>query len=1352
MTATSTDQKPYDLFVSYADDDRDWVEGYLLDALDQAKVVSHHESAFALGSPRLVEFQEAVEKSKRTLLVLSPAYFASNVSTFVDLLAQTYGQEQGLWPVIPMILAPVELPPRLKMVQGLDASDPKTWDRAVERLCRELQRPPPEAASPPPCPYPGMTPFSEDRSDYFFGREEEVEELVQRLRLHNFLAVIGPSGSGKSSLVAAGLLPALRRTGFFGPGSWEVRRMRPGAHPLAALAAALDGDPDHAEAAVTGVLSGPDGRLLLFVDQLEELFTVAQDDVDAFQAALARLVEVPRCYVVVTLRADFYPELMTCPLWPLAAAHRFEVLPLDEDHLRDAIVRPAEHSGVFVEAALVERLLADAAGEPGLLPLVQETMVCLWERLERRLLPLRAYEALVLPHRAYGDDERSGLQVALARQADATMGQLPPSGQAVARRIFVRLVQFGEGRSDVRRQQPESALRTTGEDSEEFDAVLEHLASRRLITLGGEGKRGDTARHVDLAHEALISGWPMLRTWLDERRDAEQTRRRLAAKAAEWARLGQERGGLLDQVELLEAQRWLESPDNAELGIDGQIVDLVASSGRALEEAEQEREAARRRELDQANALAAEQQRRADVEKKRADEQLRARRSLGRRARALTVLTCVMLVVAVFATTQQRRADREALVARSRALAAQARLLADERLDLALLLSREAYRVSPTVEARGSLFAALERHPRLTTFLQGPTDRAGPAVFSPDGSLVASGGDDDRVFIWKTSTGAPVGQPLVGHTDDVRAVAFTPDGRLLLTAGHDSSVLVWDVASGARVGAPVLAHTDRVRTLALSPDGATVASGGEDHTILLWDLASRRIVATLAQGSEVNSVAFAPDGASLVAADDDGRVLIWDVATRQVSAVLSGHDDLARTASFSPDGRTIASAGNDRRILLWDVASRAVVGELTGHAERVFSLAFSADGQVLASGGRDSTVILWDVASRQPLGPPLTGHSDSVRSVAFARDGTLVTASDDHTIALWRLEEQHRLGRPLPAAAAAVAGMSVAGDGTVLAVASADGTLSVWDLNTRRPLADDLIAGRPLTSVSLSGDGSRLAAGTSDGGVTVWDLPSRRPLLEEAGDGVHATITVALDARGETLVTGGQDRVVRRWDVGGGRLRGEPIPGPAEWLSLSLSPDGRRLAAGALDGRLWFWDDATADRPRGRVLNCQAGADELLCGRPLQTVAFAPDGVLLAAGSADNTVSLWDPTKGGAGGPVRRLSGHRQPVRSVVFSHDGRTLASAGQNGSVVLWDTATGHRLGDALAGHEGAVTGVAFGPGDRSLVSGGDDQGVLVWDVDVSSWASLACRVANRNLTPEEWSVYVGVGTRRTTCPDLP
>jgi hypothetical protein len=279
-------------------------------------------------------------------------------------------------------------------------------------------------------------------------------------------------------------------------------------------------------------------------------------------------------------------------LWDKIRAHRVEVLPLDKEGLRQAIVRPAEGVDVYVDSALVERLLVDATGEPGVLPLIQETLVLLWEKLERHFLPIKAYELLILPRPAYGEtltQPQTRLQVAIALRADAALAGLETSEeQAIAQRIFLRLVQFGEGRADTRRQQSIEALQAIGDDPVLFQNTLNRLVNSRLLTLSG--KEGATkSSNVDLAHEALISGWSTLQEWIKLRRKAEQVRRRLEAQAQEWVRLGQESGGLLDAIELAEAERWLKSSDAQELGYSPSSIALITHSQQAIQAAIQEK-------------------------------------------------------------------------------------------------------------------------------------------------------------------------------------------------------------------------------------------------------------------------------------------------------------------------------------------------------------------------------------------------------------------------------------------------------------------------------------------------------------------------------------------------------------------------------------------------------------------------------------------------------------------------------------------------------------------------------------------------------------------------------------------
>ncbi len=432
----------WDLFVSYADADRAWAEGFLLDGLRAAGVRCLTQADFGLGARWGDEFERAAAQSPRVLLVLSHAYLADVNQRFLDNLARYHELKSEAASVIPLLLDDVELPLGLEQKVSLRAVTDQEKAQAVERLAGACRSGPPVDATTLTCPYPGMAAFDQRNAGLFFGRRREVEELLQELRHRQCLFLIGRSGSGKSSLALAGLLPRLKE-------GRTIHVMRPGTTPATTLAALTATD---------------QSRCLLVVDQFEEVFTRASpEEAGRFQKALCAWLEEADRVLLVTVRADFYPDLQDAPIiFELFRANHRDVLPLGREGLREAIVEPAARVGVFVEPALAERLLADAAGEPCVLPHLQETMQLLWERRRRRYLPLEVYQEL-------GRQVRTGLQQAMAVVADAAVDTLKPEEQAIARRTFLRLVQFGEGREDSRRQQPLSALESAADPPGVFE-------------------------------------------------------------------------------------------------------------------------------------------------------------------------------------------------------------------------------------------------------------------------------------------------------------------------------------------------------------------------------------------------------------------------------------------------------------------------------------------------------------------------------------------------------------------------------------------------------------------------------------------------------------------------------------------------------------------------------------------------------------------------------------------------------------------------------------------------------------------------------------------------------------------
>lgn len=543
----------YDLFVAYARADALWVHGHLLPALGlpRARVIT--EEQFEPGRFTAAEVERAVRASRHTVLVLSPAIADDQWATYARLLTvhREVAHQRGR--LVPLILRPFKLPDGIEGRESIDFTDEARWDESAALLREWLDQPAP-VPEEIPCPYPGMIAYTADDAASFFGRDAEIDELVERVRRLPFVYVIGPSGSGKSSLVFAGLLPELQRRER---GRWLVRSMRPGPSPPQALAAALGGDtstPDENPDLVGFVRSllgadRTDRKLLLVVDQFEELFTLAPaPQREAFIAVVGELWRVPGCVVVLTFRADFYAELMGSPLWPLGPGERFEIVPPRGDTLRQVIELPASQAGVYLEPALVERLVADAAGAPGVLPLMQETLGQLWERRHHKLLTLAAYEAL-------GRDGQSGLAVALARTADACMAKLSRRQHDLTRRILLRLVQHGEGRDDTRRQQSVDALRAANDDRDLFERTLRQLADDRLLTLDGQAGVGTST--VDLAHEALITAWPVLREWTEQGWADELLRRRIEKDAEEWSKNRWDRSGLYRPRRLKTATEWV---------------------------------------------------------------------------------------------------------------------------------------------------------------------------------------------------------------------------------------------------------------------------------------------------------------------------------------------------------------------------------------------------------------------------------------------------------------------------------------------------------------------------------------------------------------------------------------------------------------------------------------------------------------------------------------------------------------------------------------------------------------------------------------------------------------------------
>jgi WD40 repeat protein len=1369
MTSGSAPSRfAYDVFVAHANAaaDEAFVNGYLLAKLGLAPERVLRLQTLELGQSTTGEIERGVRSSRVTLVVLSAAYMADRWAAFGEQLAAYASVAEDVHGVLlPLLLEDCQLTMHVASLVKLDFRDPSpaSWEAEIDRLRGYLDQP----AVPEPdlaCPYPGMRPFTEGDAGRFFGRDAELDNIVYRLRHgEREIYVIGASGSGKSSLIGAGLVPRLTR-GIEGLPRFHVRSFRPGERPLERLAGVLDGDVTALAAAFDGELTAPAAAvgqllarhpaassLLLVIDQLEELFAIAGDGQrHDFLAAVRALRADPRCVLVFTLRADFYAAFLTSSLWTDNAGRisRIDLGPLGGDSLRVAIERPARDVGVYVEPQLVSRLLDDAALEPGALPLLQETLFQLWGQRRHRLLVLADYRAL-------GDGAENGLAAAVEQHADFVLGRLTSEQKVIAFRILLRLVNFGEGRADTRRQQPREALRSEGETVVSFDAVLQCLVDHRLVTVSGGDKYDDV--RVDLAHEILIEAWSMFADWIRTWRTQEQSRRELEAAAATWRASGGGDDGLLGPVRLAAAVAWRDKAAQ----VLGHTRDLGAFivAGEAA--------------------------------------QLRAIRRRRLTFTAISLLASVSSILALFAWHQtsdalEERDRSNRLVAESVQVyqeAGRQRLLEAERpLEalpylVAARASAETIGMTPDPPLR-MLFARamrnlpvsppLQHHRPVTNaefssdgtrIVTSSWDRTArvwdaatgqplfpplqhdglvvSAAFSPDGSRVVTACWDKTARVWDAATGEAL--PLaLQHGEIVHSAAFSPDGRRIVTASLDKTARVWDAATGQPLSPP-LDHQDLVASAAFSPDGSRVVTASWDKTARVWNAATGEpLFPPLQHGGRVVSARFSPDGSRVVTASWDKTARVWNAATGEPLSPPLEHQAEVVSAAFSPDSSRVVTASSDKTARVWDAVTGKRLSPPLEHQAGVLSATFSPDGARVATASADKTARVWDAGTGEPLSLPLQ-HRDRVRRAAFSPDGTrVVTASDDNTARVW----DAGTSKPFLSLSHQGAVWHVAFNpgGTRVVAASDDNTARVWDAVTGKPLSPPLRHHANLLSVAFSPDGTRVVTASADTTARVWDAVTGKPLSPPLQHrGLVASAEFSPD--GTRVVTASADKTAQVWDAVTGKPLSPPLAHQGLVGSAVFSPDGTRIVTASWDNTAQVWDASTG-KPLSSPLQHQ---------NFVESAVFSPDGTRVVTASNDNTARIWD---GATGQPLSPPLPHRDRVTRAAFSPDGTRVVTASLDKTARVWDAATGRPRGPPIQ-HQDSVTSAAFSPDGSRVVTTSSDNTARIWDastgkplfpplqhrgrVGIAAFSPDGARVvtASEDRTVRVWDVPLASGT---------
>jgi WD40 repeat protein len=1180
-----------------------------------------------------------------------------------------------------------------------------------------------------PRPYPGLAPFEERDAAWFFGRDYLIVKLVNALDKRVYgntpLAVAGVSGAGKSSVLRAGLIPALRAGGLTEPGSadWPVRAMRPDRHPLEQLSLRLGElaglissdvhdqlmmDPARASMIVRqgllsrearqrrgimptgndpirGIGDGSDAgqrRLILVVDQFEEVFTRCHDEEErrVFIDALCAIAsgsrdEPPTGLVVIGLQIAFMEQCTAHPGLRPALARPVNVDTMTADEFQEAIELPASLAGLTVQAGLVPTMLGDLGAvesrttpgqltyDPGRLPLLAHALLETWKARDGRELTIAAYQ------------KAGGVRDALANTADGLLGSLDENERQTLRRLLVyHLIAAVDFSEDARRHISREALldELPPEDRKRADVLLDRLTSARLLTVDAGG--------AQIAHEALLRHWPALADWLAEERDWRREAQRVLEQARTWDAEGRDADLLPRGIALAIIEDKMAGARAAGLGgLAGEFLDAAR------------RQAARTR--------------------------LQKRTSIASVAGAIA-----MAVIAVVTVLQVHAAEnRNLALAESRAATSQLIEAAQNANDpvLSLLLDVEAYRVGGATADR--LLSAQADF--FTSTLTNPAAAGSAVAFDTAAPLLAVAGHDAiTVFRVTTHQRAVVlqgGSPFY-------AVAFSPAGTLLAGAEQDGATIVWDVKTWKPVVVLGTANGLSVNAVAFQPHGALIATAGISGVVTLWNLHGRQVSTFQAGAAQnrvtINGIAFSPDGMRLAAACSDRTVRLWSMRGKPGLAMLTGHSAPVRAVAFSPDSNLLASADDDGALRVWNGKTGARLGSLPGGGTQpVDALAFSPKGTLLASGGGDGVVRLWDIDTRSQISA-LTGPSSRVTGLAFSHNGqTIASVEADPTVGFWNVTTppQPRTSSIASVATGAGARMPIAtiGSGTVMGLWNPISAASYASATLPTPLAVSAAAhGDIPPSLALSPDGAVVAVPLGNREVGLWSTGSGHRIGTLLAPQPLTSVAYSPTADDPILAAGGSDGIVYLWQPGASQpisVNGELA---SEITSIAFSPNGAMLAAGSSDGTFLLVK-------RGPAGQWTPITPPTLPLDAINTVAFSADGTLIATGSASGTVRLWNIREPANPINVASLTGPAGQVISVAFSKDGM-LAASSDDDSIRVWNTKN-PAAPSPVATLTGLAnpTSVAWEPGTQTLVGAAPDGTLLTWDTDPGDVANRIC-----------------------------
>ena len=1140
-------------------------------------------------------------------------------------------------------------------------------------------------------PYMGLAAFAEKDARFFFGRRKTVAALAEALQSRpRFLLVMGPSGSGKSSVIQAGLIPSLRKGIVPGSDRWVILVARPADQPFRNIEAkGLEGASSSLTEAINHWLKRQTGseHMLLVLDQFEEfLVTCALPLSNSFWASLKELIDsdLP-VTIMAVMRDDFYSrfaqdapslvmEWISRGIFPVSAS-------LETEELREIIELPARQVGLALEEGLAQVIINDVlescreegerTGRSTVLPLLEFALTQVWERRDQGSLTHQAY---------YAAGKVAG---SLTAWADEVCRSLEKEGLGkLTRRVFTDLVNLGDEAQrlpDSRRRRLLDDLCNDPMEREQVHRVVTRLADARLVTTSSKTSQVT----VEIIHDSLIREWARLRRWLKKDRSFLSWKRELETDAREWKETspedvsGRDEGRLLRGLRLNEAERWLADRED-DLGADG--VDLITASIQSRENARLEKE-------------------------KEIEEKKRLRRRTYRWVAALSAIMLVLILSSYFLTIENQTLEAFHQAAQSEIIRDDAGRLVDS-VHFAVMSLRN----RSTFDGSLALRRGLALLPRAVFVLEHNKSQVRSIAFSPDGQMLATGSDEGTVgdyhhgivWAWSTATGEKLFNHSLEHNGWVRSIAFSPDGRTVATGCEDGNATIWDICNGTKLYTQH--HNGSVNSVAFSPDGKRLAvggAGGNYNAIRIWNLSTNNATnLTLANNTTILFVAFSPDGDRLAAASSNGSFIVWNASTGNRMFLSPKYSDKIHSIVFSPDGTRIATGGRDFKARILNASTGKELIVLDHGNSVVESVAFSPDGKSLATASNDdNTFRIWDLSTQRVVAR--MEHDGWVRAIAFSPDGKRVaTASNDGTAIVWDLANGELACLNHSEYVSAIA---FSPDGTKLASASEDGTAMVWNLSNRVPQFDQLKHDGGVTSIAFSPDGKRLATGCRSGKAGIWDASDGKNLygwLEHNNNSVNC---VAFSPNGAILATASDDDNVKIWDASTGDII-KRLHHNANISSVTFSPDGSKLATASRDypanpdesyslvSTIMVWNTFNWNLLYASNWNLSEPFD-IYYGN-INSLKFSPDGSRLAIGGQFGEAKILNAS---TGKQLVNLIKNYYDIYDMNFSPDGTKLAVTGMDQTVWIYDAFTGKTLLKQKIGGWG--NSVAFSPDGTSL-----------------------------------------------------